>query len=165
MNNKKKGGKGKKQDHGEDKKAGGTGAGQNKEKMLAENPAAGLANIQNELMSKISAMKESLMKGEGGEGLGKEMIDNLFKNLLGDFNMPSSNVDKNLYLESEPAHQEFCSEIDTILESIWRLTSEIDTAYSKVIKVDLQDFPVIEEKEPEYHLTAIEEIQYEKELK
>lgn len=115
MNNKKKGGKNKKQGQQEDKKAAAGNATQNKQKGVPENPALGLANMQNELMGKISAMRESLLKGEGGEGLGKEMIDNLFKNLLGDFALPNATVDKQQYLDTEESHQALLSEIDTTL--------------------------------------------------
>ena len=117
MNNKKKGGKNKKPNQQEEKKTSGTPSNQGKDKKTVENTSAGLANIQNELMGKITAMKESLMKGEGGEGLGKDMIDNLFKNLLGDFGMPSSSVDVKQYLDTEEAHQIFLTEIDDTLSS------------------------------------------------
>lgn len=165
MNNKKKGGKAKKQPQGDEKKSGGQGGNQKKDLMMAENPALGLANLQSELMGKISAMKETLLKGEGGEGLGKEMIDNLFKNLLGDLNMPSSNVDKKQYIETEESHQALLHEIDDTLSSILSLMVEIDVAYEKVIKGELEEFPIHEEKEQEYHLTPAEEALCEKEMK
>jgi hypothetical protein len=113
MQKKGKGGKQNKGQAGGQKKA----PEQPKGKETIENPAAGLANLQNELMSKIAAMKEGLLKGEAGEGLGKDMIDNLFKNLLGDMGMGGPSVDRKQYLESESAHQESMATIDETLTS------------------------------------------------
>lgn len=162
MQKKGKGGKKNKGDQGNQKKQ----DSQAKAKEMMENPQAGLANLQNELMAKISAMKEGLLKGEGGEGLGKEVIDNLFKNLLGDMGMGGPRtVNRKEYEESEAGHQEFLAQVDDTLLSISASKLEIEGVYDKIIRGDLEDMEIIPEKENEYTLSAEDDAKYMKENK
>lgn len=136
---------------------------QAKAKEMMENPQAGLANLQNELMAKISAMKEGLLKGEGGEGLGKDVIDNLFKNLLGDMGMGGpKTIDRKEYEDSEAAHQEFVAEVDDTLTSIYQDYLEIEQVYDKIIRGELEEMHIIPDKETEYTLSAEDEAKYVK---
>ena len=109
-----------------------------------------VANLQNELMSKISAMKDTLLKGGEGGDLGKDMIDNLFKNLLGDMSLPSAEVDRKEYLDTEESHQQQAKAVDETLASI-------DKVYEQILKGDLDSFPVLVEEDTKHDLTPADE--------
>jgi hypothetical protein len=74
-----------------------------------------MAQLQEKLMSMVNGLKEGVLGAGGPGGLGKDMIDDLFKNLLGDFNLPNSSVDKNEYFNSEEAHQNYMKQVDESL--------------------------------------------------
>lgn len=72
-----------------------------------------LADLQQEMMSKISAMKEGLMAG----GEGNEVIEGLFKSLLGDFGGNQAEINKQEYIDSEPEFLDRMAHIDSTLQS------------------------------------------------
>ena len=75
-----------------------------------------LMQMQADLMSKLKAMKEMMsVTGKDG-GLNPAMLDDLFKGILGDMNGTPQLVERQKYIDSEEAHQEFMGEVDHTLE-------------------------------------------------
>jgi hypothetical protein len=78
--------------------------------------------VQNELLAKMAMLKQQLgqLKGQGQDGLGSEMFDDLFSTLMGQMDkggLAAKPVNRQEYIDSEQAHQESMAIIDETLES------------------------------------------------